>query len=215
LEQGTSKKATSSSAKMVVWVLGAVLIALGGYIVRTVLDGFADGPTLGSDVPTSAPPFSAGALDDTETTVQRRHSRHGQPLSPDEAASNAPPRAHPQARAKTSHQLAGDSSATSAKGASLHDLVAPLPSSDCTTFRAKADAAYRAGQFQDAVEALIACTEADSESATPYWDVGVMLSQLKDFTNALSWMAEASIWFSLLSLRYTRLVNWTAGVAAV
>ena len=46
-------------------------------------------------------------------------------------------------------------------------------------------------QFQDAVDALIRCSEDTPEDAASYWNVGVLLSRLKDYDNALSWMGEA------------------------
>ena len=65
------------------------------------------------------------------------------------------------------------------------------PTVNCGTLQSEANTLYRNGHFQAAVDKLIACTELVPDDTAALWDVGVMLSQLRDYPNALSWMQAA------------------------
>ena len=67
----------------------------------------------------------------------------------------------------------------------------PAPPQSCARLQVQADSHYRAGRFQPAVDSLMACADAEPLNATHHWNVGVLLSQLKAFEDALSWMEQA------------------------
>ena len=61
----------------------------------------------------------------------------------------------------------------------------------CAELKQAASAHFNAGQFQQAVDALIACANHNISEPSNVWNVGVMLARLKDYENAISWMEEA------------------------
>eukprot|EP00039_Didymoeca_costata_P011934 m.170037 g.170037 ORF g.170037 m.170037 type:complete len:791 (+) comp15335_c0_seq1:129-2501(+) len=62
---------------------------------------------------------------------------------------------------------------------------------NCDKLQAQASSALRNGKYQDAVDALMQCTDLQPNNASSYWNVGVLLSRLRDYDNALSWMQQA------------------------
>ena len=115
------------------------------------------------------------------------------------STSSAPaqnPAVQPAATAAVSRPPASASASASASAAAGEPAPAPAPAAvsgeeQCSRLQTQANVFYRRGDFQAAVDSLIECTELLPGDVDVVWDVGVMLSQLRDYAAALSWMRAA------------------------